>query len=48
MSGKSFVKIILAIVLVLTLTMVGSGSALAADTIKLGVAGAHSGDLASY
>ena len=38
----------------LVLSMVGlfmvavSGPALAADTIKLGVAGPHSGDLASY
>ena len=30
------------------LTPILSGSLLAADTIKLGVAGAHSGDLASY
>ncbi|MGA6924976.1 MAG: ABC transporter substrate-binding protein, partial [Desulfosarcina sp.] len=28
--------------------MISGGAAMAADTIKLGVAGAHSGDLASY
>jgi len=33
---------------VTALTLVLGGTALAADTIKLGVAGAHSGDLASY
>ncbi|TYB32337.1 MAG: branched-chain amino acid ABC transporter substrate-binding protein, partial [Flexistipes sinusarabici] len=34
----------LAIIFVLTMSI----SVFAADTIKLGVAGAHSGDLASY
>jgi len=42
--GKAFVAVI---VLVCALFMM-SGVGLAADTIKLGVAGAHSGDLASY
>ncbi|MBW2544519.1 MAG: branched-chain amino acid ABC transporter substrate-binding protein [Deltaproteobacteria bacterium] len=42
--GKVFVA---AIVLVFAVSMM-PGAGLAADTIKLGVAGAHSGDLASY
>jgi branched-chain amino acid transport system substrate-binding protein len=36
------------IVAVVGVFMVAAGSAMAADTIKLGVAGPHSGDLASY
>jgi branched-chain amino acid transport system substrate-binding protein len=36
------------VALVLSAFMVFTGTALAGDTIKLGVAGAHSGDLASY
>ncbi|MGA6927123.1 MAG: branched-chain amino acid ABC transporter substrate-binding protein [Desulfosarcina sp.] len=36
------------IVAVAGLCMISVGAAMAADTIKLGVAGAHSGDLASY
>jgi branched-chain amino acid transport system substrate-binding protein len=36
------------VALVLSAFMVFTGTALASDTIKLGVAGAHSGDLASY
>ena len=34
--------------LFIVMAAVGAGSVMAADTIKLGVAGAHSGDLASY
>ncbi|HVN72228.1 MAG TPA: branched-chain amino acid ABC transporter substrate-binding protein, partial [Desulfomonilia bacterium] len=37
------------LVLMMTLAMVlSAGGVFAADVIKLGVAGAHSGDLASY
>jgi branched-chain amino acid transport system substrate-binding protein len=36
------------IVAVVAAFMVATGTAMAADTIKLGVAGPHSGDLASY
>ncbi len=42
--GKLFVTAIIGTFMVLTM----SGSGLAADVIKLGVAGPHSGDLASY
>jgi branched-chain amino acid transport system substrate-binding protein len=42
--NKQFITVIVAGLLVLTFTGVGS----AADTIKMGVGGAHSGDLASY
>jgi branched-chain amino acid transport system substrate-binding protein len=42
--NKQFITVIVAGLLVLTFT--GAGSA--ADTIKMGVGGAHSGDLASY
>lgn len=42
--GKLFVTVIIGTFMVLTM----SGSGLAADVIKLGVAGPHSGDLASY
>jgi branched-chain amino acid transport system substrate-binding protein len=38
----------LAFILAISLMAIPSGTLLAADTIKLGVAGAHSGDLASY
>ncbi|MBF0389412.1 MAG: branched-chain amino acid ABC transporter substrate-binding protein [Desulfamplus sp.] len=38
----------LAVLTVSLFTLTVAGGALAADTIKLGVAGAHSGDLASY
>jgi branched-chain amino acid transport system substrate-binding protein len=44
MVGKLFMFAVLALALTLTL----SGAALAQDTLKIGVAGAHSGDLASY
>ena len=44
MKGKLFMFAVLALALTLTL----SGSAMAQDTLKIGVAGAHSGDLASY
>ncbi len=37
-----------AIVSIMLVAFLSSGNVLAADTIKLGVAGAHSGDLASY
>jgi hypothetical protein len=36
------------IVAVVAAFMVATGTAMAADTIKFGVAGPHSGDLASY
>ena len=42
--NKQFTTAIVAVLMVLT--FIGSG--IAADTIKIGVAGAHSGDLASY
>ena len=42
--GKVFIVAVATLFLTLTITGVG----LAADTIKLGVAGPHSGDLASY
>ena len=42
--GKLFVAVIIGTFMVLTM----SGSGFAADVIKLGVAGPHSGDLASY
>ena len=41
-------KIIVALMIAAFTVFMVSGSVLAADTIKLGVAGAHSGDLASY
>jgi branched-chain amino acid transport system substrate-binding protein len=44
MKGKVRVFVLLAAALVLAV----SSTAMAADTIKLGVGGAHSGDLASY
>ncbi len=44
MTGRLFAALAASIFAVVVL----SGSALAADTIKFGVAGAHSGDLASY
>ena len=42
--GKVFISIVLSVFMCLLIT----GNTFAADTIKLGVAGAHSGDLASY
>ncbi|MBW1709163.1 MAG: branched-chain amino acid ABC transporter substrate-binding protein [Deltaproteobacteria bacterium] len=48
MGKNGFVKVLIAFTLALTLTAVTFGTGLAADTIKLGAAGAHSGDLASY
>ncbi len=47
MVKKHFAKLLVLIVAAAFLTVV-SGPAIAADTIKLGVAGPHSGDLASY
>ncbi len=41
-------KIIVALMIAAFTVFMVSGTVLAADTIKLGVAGAHSGDLASY
>jgi branched-chain amino acid transport system substrate-binding protein len=41
-------KALMLVALVLSAFVVVAGTALAGDTIKLGVAGAHSGDLASY
>ncbi len=48
MNHDAFRRVRSAFVLATFLTAVSPGSLLAADTIKLGVAGAHSGDLASY
>jgi branched-chain amino acid transport system substrate-binding protein len=48
MRNGSFGTFTLALILALSLTALPSGELPAADTIKLGVAGAHSGDLASY
>jgi len=47
MKGRC-IRILLLAVVMLTGVFDGGGIAAAADTIKLGVAGAHSGDLASY
>ena len=44
MSARLFCTFLMALFVSFTLT----GAVLAADTIKLGIAGAHSGDLASY
>jgi len=48
MKQVSFLTVFLALFGAVCLTVVPSGSPFAADTIKLGVAGAHTGDLASY
>jgi branched-chain amino acid transport system substrate-binding protein len=48
MKQLSFLTVFLALFGAVCLTVVPSGSPFAADTIKLGVAGAHTGDLASY
>lgn len=45
---NSLGKIFISIVLSMFMCLLVSGSGFAADTIKLGVGGAHSGDLASY
>jgi branched-chain amino acid transport system substrate-binding protein len=48
MSKKHFAKRIVVGLTALFCVLAFSGGAMAADTIKLGVAGAHTGDLASY
>jgi len=48
MMKNSFGRVLISIVLSVFMCLLISGSTFAADTIKLGVAGAHSGDLASY
>src|ERR1700693_4147074 len=48
MQDGSFRAVRLAVVFTAFLAAFAAGSLHAADTIKLGVAGAHSGDLASY
>jgi branched-chain amino acid transport system substrate-binding protein len=48
MKHSSLHTAVLAFILAISLMAIPSGTLLAADTIKLGVAGAHSGDLASY
>jgi len=45
---RDFGKVLIVAVATLFLTLTITGVGLAADTIKLGVAGPHSGDLASY
>jgi len=45
---RDFAKVLIVAVATLFLTFTITGVGLAADTIKLGVAGPHSGDLASY
>ena len=45
---RDFKKVLIVAVATLFLTLTITGVGLAADTIKLGVAGPHSGDLASY
>jgi branched-chain amino acid transport system substrate-binding protein len=48
MKHGAFRALLAAFAVAAILVMIPSGSLLAADTIKVGVAGAHSGDLASY
>jgi branched-chain amino acid transport system substrate-binding protein len=48
MMKKQFRNVVVIAVITLFLGVSATGIALAADTIKLGVAGPHSGDLASY
>ncbi|MBW1894205.1 MAG: branched-chain amino acid ABC transporter substrate-binding protein [Deltaproteobacteria bacterium] len=48
MMKNSLGKVFISVVLSMFICLLISGSGFAADTIKLGVAGAHSGDLASY
>jgi branched-chain amino acid transport system substrate-binding protein len=48
MMKKQFRNLVIMAVVTLFLSVSITGAALAADTIKLGVAGPHSGDLASY
>jgi branched-chain amino acid transport system substrate-binding protein len=48
MMKNSLGKVFISIVLSMFMCLLVSGSGFAADTIKLGVGGAHSGDLASY
>jgi branched-chain amino acid transport system substrate-binding protein len=48
MMQKQFRNLVIIAVITLFLGVSATGIALAADTIKLGVAGPHSGDLASY
>ena len=45
---RDFKKVLIVVVATLFLTLTITGAGLAADTIKLGVAGAHTGNLASY
>ncbi|MEI7639011.1 MAG: ABC transporter substrate-binding protein, partial [Syntrophus sp. (in: bacteria)] len=48
MKNRSFGRVFLSWIIIAGLTGIFAGPAAAADTIKLGVAGSHSGDLASY
>ena len=45
---RKFVRLLAVVVAIAALTLTFSGAALAEDTIKMGVAGPHTGDLASY
>ena len=48
MNKRMFARLFCTFLMALFVSFTLTGAVLAADTIKLGIAGAHSGDLASY